>query len=126
MRIFANSFLIGALVTCSVACHPGPILRADAQPSVGGTIAGTVSATGGSARLSSRLITVVNVSTGARYETTTSSNGGYTVKVPEGTYRIEVELREGETLAKRPDETQVNNGDLDPARNFEVTGAPTK
>jgi hypothetical protein len=52
-------------------------------------------------------------------------NGGYTIKVPEvGRYRIEVELREGEVVAKGPGETDINNGDLDPGRDFEITAAP--
>ena len=44
------------------------------------------------------------------------------IKVPEGTYRIDLETQAGETLSKRPDQTQVNNSDLDSARDFEVTG----
>ena len=45
---------------------------------------------------------------------TIAVNGGYTIKVPEGTYRLELELRASETLGKKPDDTHVNNGDLDP------------
>jgi hypothetical protein len=41
--------------------------------------------------------------------------------VPSGTYRIEIELRPGETLAKRPDETHVGNADLDTTRDFVIT-----
>ena len=59
--------------------------------------------------------------TSARYDATTGTNGGYTIKVPEGTYRIEVELQPGETLAKQPGETHVNKSDLDPRRNFVIT-----
>ena len=52
-----------------------------------------------------RKVTAVNARTGARFETTTGVNGGYTIKVPEeGRYRIEVELREGEIVAKGPEE----------------------
>jgi hypothetical protein len=38
-----------------------------------------------------------------------------------GRYRIEVELRDGEAIAKGPQETDINNGDLDPGRDFEIT-----
>ncbi len=38
-----------------------------------------------------------------------------------GRYRIELELRDGEVIAKGPEETDINNGDLDPGRDFEVT-----
>ena len=74
--------------------------------------------------LVTRKVTAIHASSGARYETTTGVNGGYTIKVPEvGRYRIEVELRDGEVVAKGPEETEVNNGDLDPGRNFEITVA---
>jgi uncharacterized protein YfaS (alpha-2-macroglobulin family) len=74
--------------------------------------------------LSSRKVTVTNTATGQTFETTTGVNGGYTVKVPDtGRYRIEVELRENEVVAKAPDETDINNGDLDPGRDFEITVA---
>ena len=73
-------------------------------------------------RSSTRKVTAIHATSGARYETTTGVNGGYTIKVPEeGRYRIEVELREGEVIAKGPGETDINNGDLDPGRDFEIT-----
>jgi hypothetical protein len=42
------------------------------------------------------------------------------MKVPEGTYRIDVELRAGEALVKRPDDTRVRNSDLDAQRDFVI------
>ena len=102
-----------------VACHPGPVIHTSKQP-VGGTIAGIVGTTNGTAGLSSRKVAAVDVVSGARYETTTGITGGYTIQVPEGTYRLEVETRAGERVTKQPAETRVNNGDLDSARNFEI------
>jgi hypothetical protein len=102
------------------ACHPGAIVDTDPKPSVGGTIAGVVRS--GANPVIGRKVTVVNVATGARFEATTGANGGYTIKVPEGTYRIDLELQAGEAISKRPEQTQVNNSDLDAARDFEVTG----
>ena len=43
------------------------------------------------------------------------------MQVPEGTYRFEIELRAGETLAKQPEETHVGNSDLDTSRDFVIT-----
>ena len=57
---------------------------------------------------------------GARFDATTGVNGGYTIKVPEGTYRLEVELRPGEVVAKQPAETQIQKSDLDPRRDFTI------
>src|SRR5437867_1706726 len=108
--------LVGAL-----ACHPGqPVVGGRKQP-VGGTISGTVSASGGSTAVPSRKVTAIDTATSKRYETTTAANGGYTIKVPAGTYRLQIELRPGETLTKQPVETQIHNGDLDARRDFVVT-----
>lgn len=113
--------LAAVMLFAAVACHPGqPVVGGD-KLQVGGTIAGIVSAAGGSPALASRKVTAINTATNSKYEATTASNGGYTIKVPEGTYRIDVELRANETLAKRPDEARIHNGDLDAGRDFIVT-----
>ena len=69
-------------------------------------------------------VTAIEVTTGARYDTTTAINGGYTIKVPVGVYRLELELRSGETIEKAPAETRVYKSDLDAARYFVVTVKP--
>ena len=102
----------------------GPVLNTGTQVPAGGTIAGTVSATGGTSALSGRKVTAIETTTGARYETTTAVNGGYTIKVPVGVYRLELELRSGEAIEKAPGETRVNKSDLDAGRNFVVTVKP--
>lgn len=108
-----------AVLTCA-ACHPGPVVDTGPdQPGVGGTIAGIVS-TDAKEPLEGRQVTAVNTQTGAKFAATTASNGGYTIKVPEGTYRLEVELRAGETVATQPEETRVNRSDLDPQRHFVI------
>jgi hypothetical protein len=122
MRIVPPALLL-AILMLSAGCHPRPILGGGSERSVGGTIAGIVTATGGTVALAGRRVTAVNVVTGQMFETTTSVTGGYTIKVPEGTYHLDVELREGERLSRRPDDTRINNSDLDPARNFEITVA---
>ena len=97
----------------SAACHPGPVINAGAkQPPVGGTIAGVVTTTDPLIAVPGRKVTATETTTGSRYDATTAANGGYTIKVPEGRYRLDVELRAGETLAKRPDETRIGNSDL--------------
>lgn len=87
-----------------------------------GTIAGIVS-TGGDTPtpLVGRKVTAINTESGARLDATTAANGGYTLQVPVGSYRIEVELRSGERLSKQPDPTDVGSGDLDAARDFMIT-----
>ena len=112
-----------AIVLVAAACR-GPVITTDPGLNAGGTIAGIVRATDGSVPLVTRKVTAIHTGSGARYETTTGVNGGYTIKVPqEGRYRIEVELREGEVIARGPDDTDINNGDLDSGRDFEITVA---
>ncbi|MCA1563744.1 MAG: carboxypeptidase-like regulatory domain-containing protein [Acidobacteria bacterium] len=113
--------LLALSLLTSVGCHPGPVLDTGPKPpAVGGTIAGIVS-TDGNAAVPSRQVTAINTETGARFDATTGTNGGYTLKVPEGTYRLDVELRPGEKLVKQPGETRINRSDLDPQRHFVIT-----
>ena len=118
MRLSAA--LVGGLLLLNVACAPrGPIAGAVVPDNVGGTIAGRVTTGAGEGTaLSSRKVTATNTATGARFEASTATNGGYTMKVPTGTYRLEVELRAGEKVATEPGTTDVNVGDVDADRNF--------
>ena len=121
VRTLALIPMLGSLILAAVGCH-GAVISAEPDLKVGGTIAGIVRATDGTMPLVTRKVTVTNAASGATFETTTGVNGGYTIKVPEeGRYRIEVELRDGEVVAKGPGETVINNGDLDPGRDFEIT-----
>jgi hypothetical protein len=120
--------LLHLLLPCTlvmlVGCHPGPIVDTGPKPAaVGGTIAGIVS-TDTNAAVAGRKVTAVNSATGARFDATTGTNGGYTIKVPEGTYRLEIELRAAEAIVKQPEETRVNRSDLDPQRHFVITIRP--
>ena len=124
LLIRATSLRAAALVialAAATACHPGPVVNTGDKPAnVGGTISGTVRADGG-VSLAGRMVTVTNEATGAKLTTSTSSTGGYTIQVPAGKYRLDVELHAGETLSTRPDPTEVNVGDLDDRRDFIVT-----
>jgi hypothetical protein len=111
--------LLVCLAALSAACHPGPILST--EQIVGGTIAGIVTTADSTVAVPGRKVSVIDVNTGSRRDTTTGANGGYTIQVPVGTYRLEIELRSGEALAKQPEPTHVNNGDLDPHRDFVIT-----
>jgi hypothetical protein len=103
-----------------VACHPSrPVIDPGSRPDVGGSISGMASAKDGRA-LSARKVIAVNVKTGARVETSTATSGGYTMRVPAGRYRLELELRADEALVTSPEPTEVDPGDLDAGRDFVV------
>jgi len=107
-----------------VACHPEPVLNAGAPHArVGGTIAGVVTTEDPMIPVADRTVTITDTRTGAHFETKIAGNGGYTIQVPVGTYHIEIELRRDELLKVRPDDTHINNGDLDPHRNFVITAS---
>lgn len=119
-----SALLLCCVAVASAACRPGPVINAGAkQPPVGGTIAGVVTTANPLVAVPGRKVTAIETTTGSRYETTTAANGGYTLQVPEGRYRLDVELRAGETLVKRPDDTRIGNSDLDPRRDFVISTA---
>jgi hypothetical protein len=114
----AVSFI--AVCLLALACRPGtPVIdTGDKPPTREGTIAGRV-LTEGNTAVVSRVVRAISAD-GTRHEATTNSAGGYSMKVPPGKYRLEVELREGERLIKGPTETEVNASDLDPDRSFVI------
>ena len=118
LRVWASA----AAIVLAAACAPGgPVIDTGTRPEgVGGTIAGNVRGTGDTVPLSGRKVTAINEATQARFETTTGTSGGYTLKVPAGKYRLELELRDGEAFETRPDATDVSVGDIDSARDFVV------
>jgi Carboxypeptidase regulatory-like domain len=114
--------VLGVALLTSLACHPGPVVDTGSKPAgVGGTIAGIVS-TDANAALAGRKVTAIDTVSGKRYDATTGANGGYTIQVPMGTYRLEVQVQDGEKVAKQPGETKIDKGDLDPHRDFVIAG----
>lgn len=77
-----------------------------------GTIGGIVSAVGGE-RLAGRGVHAVRVGGAERYSAVTSVMGGFSIKVPPGEYRLEVDLREGEKVVRSPGVININRSDLD-------------
>ena len=116
--------LIAGAAGCAAA-HGGPVIdRGEKPPELSGTISGIVRAAGSNTPLSARRVTAVEVTTGAKYETSSATNGGYTMKVPTGRYRLQVELRPGEALSDGPDEVVINRSDLDSGRDFVISVKP--
>ena len=110
------------LVTLLAACHAAPIAyKGQAVPGVGGTISGVVRSAAGTS-LAGRKVTAIDTNTSARFEGTTAANGGYTIQVPAGMYRIELQLMPGEVITTQPPPTRIDVGDLDAQRDFVVGG----
>jgi hypothetical protein len=114
--------VLTALAGGCAATHGAPVIdTGETPPEATGTISGTVRMAGSNTPLSARRVTAINVSTAAKFETSTASNGGYTIKVPSGRYRLQVDLGEGESLSTAPPEMDVNRGDIDSGRDFLIT-----
>jgi hypothetical protein len=110
------------------ACRRGvPVIDpGQPPPTTDGTISGRLTTRGDTARLVGRRVEVVNVQTGERRSVSSSSDGGFTVKVPPGKYRLQVELRPGEAISKGPETIDINPSDLDSDIVIEIASAPPR
>jgi Carboxypeptidase regulatory-like domain len=90
-----------------------PVVDPSAKPpSLDGTVSGHLATIGGE-RVAGRKIQLVEINTGSRHSVTTDANGAFTVKVPPGKYRLDVELLSGERVEKAPKQIDINESDLD-------------
>jgi hypothetical protein len=125
LRSLAAAGAVLALGACGLA-H-GPAIDTGERPAgVGGTISGIVRAAVSNAPIQGRRVTAVEVVTGATYAASTATNGGYTMKVPMGRYRLDVVLESSESVVKGPEETTINRSDLDAQRDFVIGRAPRR
>lgn len=115
-------------ILAGVACRRGvPVVDPGPYPPTqDGTISGRLSTRGDGARLSARRVEAINIATGDRRAVSTSVDGGFTLKVPPGKYRLHVELRAGEAIVKGPDTIEINASDLDSDIVIEIAVAPNR
>jgi hypothetical protein len=94
-------------------CRQGvPVVDLGPQPPAArGTITGIVRGPQGTS--AGRTVEVVNTATGERRTGRIADNGGFTIELPAGQYRLELPLRAGETLLKRPGVVNLDRGDID-------------
>ncbi|HEY2431781.1 MAG TPA: carboxypeptidase-like regulatory domain-containing protein [Vicinamibacterales bacterium] len=113
-----------ALLFSASGCRRGvPAVDLGPKPPFArGTIAGIVRGPGDVA-LAGRTVEIVNVATGERQSTTTIENGGFSIELPKGKYRLTVELHGGETVVKGPDVVDLDRGDIDSHVEFVVSSA---
>jgi hypothetical protein len=112
----ATSVLVGP------GCHPTTTVVTTTSAAIGGTIAGVVHGPADDA-LGDRNVSVVNIETGERYQTTTGPNGGYSMRVSPGTYRLEVQLRKREKLSE-DSPTILISADADTTTTVDVNVGP--
>jgi hypothetical protein len=120
-QLISYAVVTVTLLLAACSASRGPVIGSgDKTDNVGGTISGIVRAATDNTPLPGRRVTAVNLQNGQRIDATTATNGGYTIKVPVGRYRLEVELQGGETVPDPPDEVHITTSDLDAGRNFAI------
>jgi hypothetical protein len=92
-------------------------------PTADGTISGNVRGPEGTSPVEGRVVEAVNVASGERQRVTTSNTGGFSFKLRPGKYRIEVTLRDGETILKQPGVIDLNRSDVDAHADFVISSA---
>jgi len=114
--------VLAVLLLSAGACRTGRALldRSEEDDHARGTIGGILRGVGGGDSLPGRRVEAVEVRTGTRHASTTSVTGGFSIQVPPGEYRLEVELHEGEALVKDPGTIDIGPSDLDANIELEV------
>lgn len=118
--------LTGIVVLALAAgCRRGvPVIDTAPKPAIArGTITGMVRGPEGTAAIANRTVDVVNVDTQERHSVATASDGGFTIELAPGSYRLELRLQPGETLVKHPGVVKLDRGDIDSHIEFVVSSA---
>lgn len=91
------------------------------DPETPGTIGGILRAGIGGDPVAGRVVVAVSLSDAAqRFSATTNVTGGFSIKVPPGHYRLEVDLREGERVLRSPGIIDIDKSDLDANREIVI------
>jgi hypothetical protein len=101
--------------TGGAACRHS-IIVADAgpkPPTPQGTISGVLQTPDNGAAVVGRTVTAISNTNGERYAVRTNNTGGFTMRVPPGSYRLEVEQRPGERVSGAPTDQHVGPSDID-------------
>lgn len=99
------------------AAGPSPSAAAQA------TIKGTVRGAEGNSPVPGRTVSIVDVRTGERRSVQTTSTGTFAIAVPAGQYRLDVDVRDGETVLKHPNIVALDAGGVDSRVEFVVASA---
>jgi hypothetical protein len=110
---------VALTLLAATACRAGrPLIdTSPADQTTPGTIGGILKDAGGGP-VAARVVHAVRADTSLKYSATTNVNGGFSIQVPPGHYRLQVELREGERVLKDPGRIHITKSDLD--ANIEV------
>lgn len=113
--------LLTAAVAVGGCRQAAPVIDNAPKPANAlGTVSGKVKGPEGTSGVPARTVTLIDLESGRRRTMLTSETGGFTFEVPAGRYRLEVQLREGETILQAPDVIELGHGDIDANRDFVI------
>jgi hypothetical protein len=103
------------VLLASGGCRRGvPVVDVGPKPPAArGTLTGIVRGPEGTSAVAGRTVDIINVATGEKHTATTTQNGGFTIELPAGKYRLDLPLHDGETIVKRPGIIDLGHGDID-------------
>jgi hypothetical protein len=105
----------------TTACRRSVDIDTAPQPSAAdSTLTGTVRGSLGTSPMDGRRVEVVNVNTGERQRGTINGSGGFSFKLPPGKYRVELALRDGESLVRQPGVIDLDRTDAGAQAHFVV------
>jgi hypothetical protein len=117
-------WLAAGLVALALAGGCGravPTADASQGPAVTeATISGTVRGRESASSIDGRIVEAVNLATHERQRVTTNRAGRFTFKVRPGQYRVEVALRDGESVVSQPGVMQVSGSHADAHADFVI------
>ena len=119
MRALAVSLTVLALAGGPGCRAHQPILDKSEDQTTPGTIAGILTVVGGEP-VAGRRVHAVEVATARKHTAVTNVTGGFSIPVPPGRYRLEVDLREGERIVRDPGTIEVHESDLDANREIVI------
>ena len=116
------SLMLAVLVFLPLAgCRRGMAVDTLPQPApANGLLRGTIRGSERSIPLDGRTVEVVNVATRQCQRATTSDTGGFSMRLAPGKYRVDLLLRDGESVVKRPGIIVLDASDPDARADFEV------
>ena len=123
MRKITVALALAVVVGSGAGCRTGqPVF--DSTPEnqrTPGTIAGILRRGIGGDPVADRQVTAVDIADATRrYSATTNVTGGFSIPVPPGKYRLEVELRGAERILQSPGTLDINESDLDANREVAI------
>lgn len=124
LQVSLTWLTVGVLTVFAAAgCHRSvPPLdtspQAAAQPR--GTISGTIRGPEGTTAVEGRVVDVIDVTTNRRQRLTTDQNGGFSVTLDPGDYRVVLTLLDGEAIVRQPGVIHVDRSDVDTDADFVI------